>query len=89
MVLMRSETTTVTEVNLPLSKNAKKIDGVVEESNSDVEQQPSTKPLRSDGKQEIIWHNVFLITLVHVLALVGIYHIRNTVKYQTVIWGEY
>ncbi|XP_050532893.1 acyl-CoA Delta-9 desaturase-like [Daktulosphaira vitifoliae] len=84
MVLMRSETTTVTEVNLPLSKNAKKFDGIVEESNLEVEQ-PSKSPLNS--KQEIIWHNVVLITLVHVLSVVGMYHIRHTIKYPTILWG--
>lgn len=41
------------------------------------------------SKQEILWNNVVRLILLHVLAVISVITCPTTMKYQTIIWGEF
>lgn len=84
MVQMGAKTTTITETNLvrqeiDLMKNTQKGD---KKSYDD-----GLSPI-PDSKQEIIWTNVILITILHILAVNALFTYMITAKYMTIVWGE-
>lgn len=85
MVQTGAKTTTITEAHvarqeMDLMKNVQK----VEEKTRGDEVGPVP-----DSKQEIIWSNVVIIVLIHVLAVKCTYSYIGTIKLLTIIWGEF
>lgn len=76
MVQMSVTRTTVTEVDPP--KN------VPEDEKKTREEDPLPA-----AQQDIIWKNVIMITLIHVLAVITFITHLPSIKYQTCIWGEF
>jgi hypothetical protein len=83
MVQMSVMTTTITEANM-LQRETKPLRNVQEEETKTRDEDPL--PV---SKQEIIWKNVIMITVLHILAVIGIITSINSIKYQTAIWGEF
>lgn len=84
MVQMGAETTTVTEADMS-RQEMDQMNDTVRKHETDGEKKSSQLP---ESKQEIIWSNVILITLLHVLAIRGLLYLPYT-KYQSIIFGKY
>ncbi|XP_050437283.1 acyl-CoA Delta(11) desaturase-like [Adelges cooleyi] len=91
MVQMGAETATVTEVDMlqdmHLMKNAEKLHEAQEDNDSENERTSKPAPLSSDKQQEIIWSNVVLITLFHLLAVAALFTYLSSTKLPTIVWG--
>lgn len=85
MVQMGAKTTTITETDvvrqeMDLMKNVQKSD-----------KKPYDDGLSPipESKQEIIWTNVILITILHLLAVNALFTYMITARYMTIVWGEF
>lgn len=86
---MGAETTTVTEADMSRKEIDQMNDRVrkqeARQQEMDGEKESSRLP---ESKQEIIWFNVILITIFHILAIRGLFYLPYA-KYQSIIFGEY
>lgn len=84
MVQMGAKTTTITEADVAAGQQR----DVTKTGLKDNEKLSRNGNRREPGQQQIIWRNVVLITLIHVLAVKSLYSYIGTTKYLTIIWGE-
>lgn len=84
MVQMGAKTTTITEAHM-LQQEMDLLKNLQKEDKKSYNEEVSKLP---DSKQQIIWKNVILITLLHVMAVSCFYSCALHTKYQTIIWGE-
>lgn len=47
------------------------------------------EPTKTEYKIQIVWRNIALMTLLHSLALVGLYHYVFTAQYKTLLYTNF
>lgn len=85
MVQMGAKTTTIIETEMLLKQEMKqwKTEEQVEEKKT-----CKVEPI-PNSRQEIIWTNVVLITILHVLAVKFFFSHLVYLQYKTLIWGKF
>lgn len=83
MVQMGAMRTTITETEM-LQQEMEPLKNVMEEEVTTLDK--DSLPV---SKQEIIWKNVIMITLLHILAVISFITHVTCIKYQTIIWGKF
>lgn len=87
MVQMGTKTTTITEAHI-LQQEIDLLKNVQKEDNTSYADE-EVPLLSANNKQQIIWKNVILITILHVLAISCFYSCVLYSKFQTIVWGEF